>query len=68
MSSAVVPPPVPSVSTVAGPALPEGVREGGESLVRLTDAAGTKVRALIAREGQGEFLRVAITATVSVTR
>lgn len=36
-------------------------REVGESLVRLTEAAGSKVRALIARENQGEFLRVAIT-------
>lgn len=42
-------------------ALPEGVREGNEALVRLTEAAGEKVRALIAREKQGEFLRVAIT-------
>jgi len=33
----------------------------GESLVRLTPPAGDKVRALIAREGQGDFLRVAIT-------
>ena len=38
----------------------EGVREGNERLVALTDPAGTKVRALIAREGQGDFLRVAI--------
>jgi iron-sulfur cluster assembly protein len=30
-------------------------------LVRLTQAAGNKVRALIARDNQGEFLRVAIT-------
>jgi iron-sulfur cluster assembly accessory protein len=44
-------PPVP----VAAP------REGSEALVRLTDAAGVKVRALVAREQQGEFLRVAIT-------
>jgi iron-sulfur cluster assembly protein len=41
--------------------LPEGVRMGNETLVQLTAAAGTKVRALIAREGQGDFLRVAIT-------
>jgi iron-sulfur cluster assembly protein len=41
--------------------LPEGVREGNENLVQLTSAAGTKVTALIAREKQGEFLRVAIT-------
>lgn len=40
--------------------LPEGVRPGNENLVKLTPAAGEKVRALIAREGQGEFLRVAI--------
>ncbi len=41
--------------------LPEGVRVGDERLVALTPAAGEKVRSLIAREGQGEFLRVAIT-------
>ena len=40
--------------------LPEGVREGSEHLVQLTAAAGAKVAALIAREGQGEFLRLAI--------
>lgn len=48
-----------------GPALPvqlpDGVREGNENLIRLTPAAGAKVKALIARELQGEFLRVAIT-------
>lgn len=42
------------------PALPEGVRPGNENLVRLTEAAGTKVRALIAREGKGDYLRAAI--------
>ena len=42
-------------------ALPEGVREGNEKLVLLTDAAGTKVNALIAREKAGELLRLAIT-------
>lgn len=41
--------------------LPEGVRQGNENLVRLTPAAAEKVAALIAREQQGEFLRVAIT-------
>ncbi|MFI5336128.1 MAG: HesB/IscA family protein [Opitutales bacterium] len=41
--------------------LPESVREGNENLVRLTSAAGTKVAALIARERQGDFLRIAIT-------
>jgi iron-sulfur cluster assembly protein len=38
----------------------EGVRVGNENLVRLTEPAGEKVRALIAREQQGEYLRVAI--------
>ena len=38
-----------------------GVREGNENLVRLTAPAGAKVAALIAREGQGDYLRVAIT-------
>jgi len=41
--------------------LPEGVREGNENLVRLTPAAGSKVAALVARENQGELLRIAIT-------
>jgi iron-sulfur cluster assembly protein len=41
--------------------LPEGVREGNENLVRLTADAGAKVAALIAREQQGDFLRIAIT-------
>ena len=40
--------------------LPEGVRVGNENLIQLTEAAGTKVRALSAREAQGTFLRVAI--------
>ncbi len=39
----------------------EGVREGNENLVRLTASAGTKVAALIARERQGDYLRIAIT-------
>jgi iron-sulfur cluster assembly protein len=52
MSDAAAISPVP-----AAPAL----REGSEALVRLTEAAGAKVRALVAREQQGEFLRVAIT-------
>jgi len=50
-----------SSSAAPGAALPEGVREGNEQLVRLTDSAGRKVTALIAREKQGEFLRIAIT-------
>jgi iron-sulfur cluster assembly protein len=40
--------------------LPDGVREGNENLVKLTEAAGRKVAALIAREQQGGFLRIAI--------
>jgi iron-sulfur cluster assembly protein len=51
-----------SASTIsAPPVLLEGVREGNENLIHLTEAAGAKVLALIAREQQGEFLRVAIT-------
>jgi iron-sulfur cluster assembly protein len=48
-------------STASAPALPEGVRLGNENLVRLTEAAGVKVQALIQREKQGEYLRIAIT-------
>ncbi len=48
-------------ATLAAPPSPPPVREGGESLVRLTEAAGTKVRSLIAREAQGDYLRIAIT-------
>jgi iron-sulfur cluster assembly protein len=40
---------------------PEGIREGNENLVRLTGAAGEKVASLIAREKQGDYLRIAIT-------
>ena len=47
-----------STTTIAPP---EGVRQGNENLVRLTAAAGAKVAALIAREQQGELLRIAIT-------
>ena len=46
--------------TVTVTALPEGVREGNEQLVQLTAAAGAKASALRVREGQGDFLRVAI--------
>jgi iron-sulfur cluster assembly protein len=49
----------PVLSPVAPP--PEGVRAGNENLVKLTSAAGGKVRTLAAREKQGDFLRVAIT-------
>jgi len=51
--------PAPEISLPV--ALPEGVREGNENLVKLTPSAGGKVAALIAREAQGEFLRIAIT-------
>ena len=40
---------------------PEALREGNENLVRLTSSAGAKAAALIAREKQGEYLRIAIT-------
>jgi iron-sulfur cluster assembly protein len=40
--------------------LPDGVREGNENLVQLTPPAAAKVATLIAREKQGEYLRVAI--------
>lgn len=42
------------------PAPPVSPREGDERLVRLTDPAGAKVRALIERDRQGDFLRIAI--------
>jgi iron-sulfur cluster assembly protein len=37
------------------------LRLGNENLVRLTGPAAEKVRALIARERQGDYLRIAIT-------
>lgn len=37
------------------------MREGNENLVRLTAPAGVKAGALIAREQQGDLLRIAIT-------
>ena len=40
---------------------PEGVRIGNEMLVRLTAAAGSKLRELASRENGGEMLRIAIT-------
>jgi iron-sulfur cluster assembly protein len=48
--TATIPPPEPPV-----------IREGGEGLVRLTQAAGEKVGALVGRENQGKYLRIAIT-------
>jgi iron-sulfur cluster assembly protein len=50
----------PSPAPPVAPGLPEGVRAGNENLVQLTPAAGAKVDALMAREKQGEFLRIAI--------
>jgi len=50
-----------SISAPPAPPAPPAVREGSEGLVRLTESAGNKVRALVARENQGEFLRIAIT-------
>lgn len=44
-------------AVIAPPAAP---REGDERLVKLTEPAGGKVRALIARDRQGDYLRVAI--------
>jgi iron-sulfur cluster assembly protein len=44
----------------APPAPPEAPREGNENLIRLTDPAGKKVRALIARQREGDYLRIAI--------
>lgn len=45
----------------SNPSIPDGVREGNEKLVRLTEAAGRKVSTLIEREQAGDFLRIAIT-------
>ena len=56
MSETATTPTPPAPGTVP----PAVVREGNENLVRLTVAAGRKVAALIAREQQGEFLRIAI--------
>jgi iron-sulfur cluster assembly protein len=44
-------------AVIAPPAAP---REGDERLVRLTEPAGAKVQALIARDREGNYLRVAI--------
>ncbi len=52
--------PDPSIPA-APPPVSQGVREGNEGLVCLTEPAGAKVRALIERDRQGDFLRVAIT-------
>lgn len=59
LAPAPVPVPLPATASAGG--LPEGVRAGNENLVRLTSAAGAKVAALLTREKQGDFLRIAIT-------
>lgn len=50
----------PSAAAAASSEAPVVPRQGDERLVRLTEAAGRKVAALVAREKQGDFLRVAI--------
>ncbi|NBB79409.1 MAG: iron-sulfur cluster assembly accessory protein [Verrucomicrobia bacterium] len=40
--------------------IPEGVRLGNEKLILVTEAAGSKLSALIAREQKGDYLRVKI--------
>lgn len=66
MSEHVLAPDSPAVPSQPGAALSaapkpvDGVREGNENLIRLTADAGAKVDALMARENQGRFLRVAI--------
>lgn len=60
MESAASVPPIPSAPTPRVGGWPDGVREGNENLVLLTAPAGAKVNALIAREKQGDFLRIAI--------
>lgn len=51
-----------ALAPVAPVSMPEPVapRQGDERLVKLTESAGRKVAALIAREKQGDYLRVAI--------
>jgi iron-sulfur cluster assembly protein len=45
---------------VEGCGLPEGVREGTEQLIRLTENAGAKLLQLIDKESSGDYLRIAI--------
>jgi iron-sulfur cluster assembly accessory protein len=54
-------PAMPDSTALATPPVAHAPREGGEGLVRVTEVAAGKVRALIARENQGDFLRIAIT-------
>ena len=49
------------MSIAPPPVLPEGVRQGNENLILLTDTAGVKLWELIERDRSGEFLRIAIT-------
>ncbi|MEI6588430.1 MAG: iron-sulfur cluster assembly accessory protein [Verrucomicrobiota bacterium] len=49
-----------SESSILQAPAPITVREGSEVLVRLSESAGKKSRALIQRENQGNYLRVAI--------
>jgi iron-sulfur cluster assembly protein len=48
------------MSVLSSTALPEGVREADERLVRLTEDAGAKVLELLKREGDAAYLRVGI--------
>jgi iron-sulfur cluster assembly protein len=41
--------------------IPEGVREGNETLILVTEAAGAKLQSLVEREQKGEYLRIKIT-------
>ncbi len=50
-----------SMATEAPTAVPEGVREGNERLLKVTDAAARKLVSLVEREGKGDYLRVKIT-------
>lgn len=59
-STAALPTAAPTGTVEGTSRLPEGVRPGNENLVLLTASAGKKVAALIAREKQGDFLRIAI--------
>lgn len=47
--------------SVSSLALPEGVRQGDERLVRLTPAAATRVQALLTEESGAAFLRIKVT-------
>lgn len=47
-----------SVTTTS---IPEGVREADERLVRVTEAAATKLASLRERDASGDFLRVRVT-------